>query len=428
MKALVYLGSRSSNEKLILISLIAFLNALVFIFIFQYRQPLDFDGHEYDAIGWNFAQGAGLIFEGQPYVVKPPTYHIFVGIIYFLFGHHPIIILLVQAILYGITCALIYFIAKKYFDEPSSLLASLLLAIYFPLANYASGVLPEVVAVLLSVLIVLFWIRYVQQNQRLDLFLCGLILGLIILCKPALFFLPLVIIVQFILQGAGIRRILFASGILFLGVAIPLSFWVQRNFSTFGEFILLSKGNMGSVVVRSVIDEDYRYGLWNDVHNWHNQNSQDPRLTLKREVERRIELASARNPSKSKDRLYLEETWRLIQDDPVTYVSGAFVRIFRLWIGHPTSSSFATKYFVAGFDAGVLMLAVIGGVANRSRWRELSVFWLPIVYITLIHLPMHVEPRYAAPMRPFLLIFSALGVMAISGWVRLRLQARLLSI
>ena len=428
MKTLLELGNRSSFEKLCLISLIAVINSLVFIFIFQYRQPTEFDGYEYDAIAWSFAQGEGLMLQGQPYVVKPPTYHLFVGVLYFLFGHNPILILFVQTLLYGITCIILYFVARKYFDEPSSLLASLLLAIYFPLANYASGVLPEILAVFLSVVAILFWIRYSQSNQRLDLFLCGLVLGAIILCKPALFFLPLVFIGQFVLRGARFRRIVLTSGILLLGVAMPLSLWVERNFMTFGEFILLSKGNMGSVVLRSVIDEDYKYGLWNDVHEWNHPNSQDPRLAVKREIERRVELASAKNPSKSTDRLYLEETWRLIQADPVSYLSGAFVRIFRLWISHPTASSIGTKYLVAAFDIGVLILAVTGGVANRTRWRELSVFWLPIVYITLIHLPMHVEPRYSAPMKPFLLIFSALGVRVIFSWLRLRFQERVMSV
>jgi len=423
MKSLIQLGNRSSIEKIIIISLIAFINALVFIFIFQYIQPLDSDGHEYDAIAWSFAQGKGLIFEGKPYVIKPPTYHIFVGVIYFLFGHYPIIVLFVQAVLYSLTCAILYCIARKFFDEPSSLLASLLLAVYFPLAIYASGVISEIVSVFLTVLVILFWIRYFQQYQKLDLVVCGFTLGAVILCKPALLFLPLVLIGQSVLQGARTRQTLFTSGILLLSVAVPLSFWTVRNYLTFGEFILLSKGNMGSVVVRSVIDQDHKYGLWNDVFHWRYRNSGDPRLDLQRDVDKRIELANAKkNPPKNIDRLYLEETWRMFQADPITYVTGVFVRLFRLWISHPTKSSIPMKLFVAGIDVGLLIFAVIGGVTFRRLWRELSVFWFPIVYITLIHIPMHVEPRYAAPMKPFLLIFSALGVMTIFCWLKSQLQ------
>ena len=101
-------------------------------------------------------------------------------------------------------------------------------------------------------------------------------------------------------------------GILFLSTVCVLSIWVLRNYIVFGDFILLSKGNMGSVVLRSAIEQDHKYLLWNDVHNWRETHSNDPRKELFNEIEERVNKEIQLDPKKSKDGLYIRETIKLV--------------------------------------------------------------------------------------------------------------------
>jgi 4-amino-4-deoxy-L-arabinose transferase-like glycosyltransferase len=407
----------SENRKLFLIilfiSILSLINSFFFIFFFQYRQPLDADSLEYDSIAWSFSQGYGLMYEGRPYISKPPSYIIFVGIIYSLFGHIPDAVLFIQSIIYVFTCIIFYFISNNILNERISAVSSVLLSTYFPLAYYTSGILTEIFVTFILVISIFLLVQYRKNFKNSALFMCSIFLGIAILCKPILIFFPLVIIGYMVIQKIGYRRILVSSAVLFLSTGSVLSFWTLRNYIVFGDFILLSRDNMGDVVLRSVLDQDYKHFLWNDVHHWRQDHSSDPRKELLNEIEGRIDKEFQLDPTKSKDRLYLRETIRLIYQEPVQYVTGCLVRILRLWVSYPTRSGFLFKVFVTGYDLLLLLLGVIGFIFSRRQWRDLSIFWLPIVYISVMHLPMHVEPRYSIPTKPYLLIFTTMGVLHI---------------
>jgi hypothetical protein len=243
--------------------------------------------------------------------------------------------------------------------------------------------------------------------------MCGIFLGIAILCKPILVFFPFAIIGYFMIQKIGHKKILVSSGIFLLSTGSVLSIWVLRNYIIFGDFILLSKDNIGSVVLRSVLDQDHKFLLWNDVHHWRQNHSSDPRKELLNEIEERVDKEFNLDPKKSKDNLYLRETIKLIYQEPLQYVVGCLIRILRLWISYPTRGNFLFKLFVTFYDIFILILGIIGFIIYRSQWRDLSIFWLPIIYISILHLPMHVEARYSVPIKPYLLIFTAMGILQI---------------
>jgi 4-amino-4-deoxy-L-arabinose transferase-like glycosyltransferase len=404
-----------SHLVIVAITILGLSTCSIFIFGFQYRLPLDADSLEYDSIAWNFAQGRGLFYNGAPYVTKPPSYIIFVGLLYTLFGHMPAVVLLAQAILYACACVLLYLIARKVCSDAVAALAGLMMATYFPLAYYASGILTETFVIFFMTLTIFTLIRYAETRELKYVTMCGVCLGIGILCKPILIFFPGFIAAYLAFTRVRMKELLYGTATLSVITAALLSLWVTRNYVVFGEFILLSKNNLGPLILRPILDEDHKYLLWNDVHTWTMRGSDDPRKVRDDEIARRLDREMRATPQRSKDILYAQEALKLIYQDPLTYVAGCLVRVARLWISYPTRSGTYLKIVVGIFDLTIISLAIIGFAVFRRRWRALSILWLPLLYITLVQVPLHVEARYSAPMKPYLLILTAIGVSQFIG-------------
>lgn len=401
---------------LIIIFLLALINTSFFIFVYKYRQPLDSISSYYDSIAWSFAQGKGLIDpwwgQGQPLIYKTPSYPIFVGIIYNLFGHNPLLVLIIQAILYSLCTVLLYFIARKVCDESTSILASLALALYFPLAYYASGILTEIFSIFLSALVILFWLKYSKTRQKKYMAFSGIFLGINVLCKPIFLFFPVVIIIHLLWLGIKRLELLAATGILLVSISLVMTPWVVRNYLIYNEFILLSKGNIQDQLLQAALD--HKYSLW-DWDFWHTVQD-DPRTMELNRIKEKVERLIANDPSLNKEALLSREATNIIRSDLKRYFEACLVRVLRLWLSYPSRVNNFVKAAVIGFDSILLILAVVGFVASRNHWKELSVFWLPLVYITVMHIPLHVEPRYAAPLKPYLLIFVSIGAIHSYRW------------
>lgn len=404
---------------LIFIALTGLINAFLFIFIYKYRQPLDSDGSYYDTIAWNFARGNGLIDPwGQLLIYKTPAYPIFVGIIYNLFGHNPLLVLIIQAVLYSLCSVLLYFIARKICDEHVSILTSLSLSFYFPLAYYASGILTEILSIFLTALVFLFWLKYANTLKRKYMVCTGIFLGIDILCKPILIFFPVVIMIHLIWQGIKRIELFAAAGILFACISFVISPWVVRNYMVYNEFILLSKGNIQDMLLHSVLE--HKYSLW-DWNFWHTI-PEDPRTQELEKIKEKVRQLVKKDPSLKKEALFTREAINIIRNDPKRYAEACLVRVLRLWISYPSRTNTFVKTVVIGFDSFLLVLSIIGLIVSRNHWKEFSVFWLSLLYITILHIPMHVEPRYSAPFKPYLLVFVCIG--AIEVFNRFRAKPR----
>jgi hypothetical protein len=60
-------------------------------------------------------------------------------------------------------------------------------------------------------------------------------------------------------------------------------------------------------------------------------------------------------------------------------------------------------------------LAVAGVWSQRTALSSQWALWLVPAYLTALHLVYHVEARYTIPARPFLLVYSAIGLAWLLG-------------
>ncbi len=105
----------------------------------------------------------------------------------------------------------------------------------------------------------------------------------------------------------------------------------------------------------------------------------------------------------------------------------ALLRIPRLWMvvssgdgaqAYPFSKH-AWVYRALKYGTfGMLVLGVLGFVLLRDRWRSHWLLAVPVVYLSLVHMPFHAEGRYTLQGRAFLLVYGVAALMML--WRRFR--------
>lgn len=96
---------------------------------------------EYEEVALNLLQGKGFFFEANNAIQRAsigPVYPVLCALIYFLFGHHTFLIILLQIALNAATCALVFFLTKRFFGSKCAYLAAILVALHPGLIIYSS--------------------------------------------------------------------------------------------------------------------------------------------------------------------------------------------------------------------------------------------------------------------------------------------------
>ena len=129
-------------------------------------------------------------------MAKGPTYPLFLGCIYLIFGHHYLAVRVAQAILGACTAVLVGAIGRKLDNETAGLVAAGVYAIYPPVILMAGRLLQETLALLLLALLLWLLLQGIDEDRptnRGPLLAAGIVLGAVQLARPALqyLFVPL---------------------------------------------------------------------------------------------------------------------------------------------------------------------------------------------------------------------------------------------
>ena len=87
-----------------------------------------------DTLGIQLSQWKGYVNSlGKPTAFRPPVYPLFLGVIYYVFGHNLIIVQLIQTLLGMGICLLVYFIATIVSDRKVASISAYVCCFYPPL-------------------------------------------------------------------------------------------------------------------------------------------------------------------------------------------------------------------------------------------------------------------------------------------------------
>ncbi len=167
-----------------------------------------------------------FMLSGAPDAFRTPLYPGFLAVFYFFGGNHPWIAILGQITLDGGTCYLICVLFHRR-------LPAYLYALH-PITIFQANVLMSETVLVFVLVLALFALI------RRRFFLGGIALGLGALVKPAVLYLPFVLLIWIVFVYR--RRWVRPSALLVFAFALTISPWLVRNYTTFDHLSLSSSG------------------------------------------------------------------------------------------------------------------------------------------------------------------------------------------
>jgi tetratricopeptide (TPR) repeat protein len=178
---------------------------------------------------------AGRLSPGEPFF-RAPLYPYLLALVYAVSGSSYAFARAVQALAGSLTCAVTFWLGRRYFGLVAGLVAGLVCALYPVLIYFDGQLLTETPFILLSMACLLL-IETARERDRLVLwFAGGLALGLALVTRANIaLFLPLAVV------GAGFfsKRRLLAALVIAAGIVIPVAPVTVHNRVASAEFIPL---------------------------------------------------------------------------------------------------------------------------------------------------------------------------------------------
>lgn len=413
--------------------------------------PGIYDQVSYDALAQSLAVGQGFTFATGSWPGIPahtPTsfwsfaYALYLGSIYAVFGHQPLLARLIQAILAGCLMPyLMYRLGKRLFGGTAGMVAAALSAGYIYFVYYAGALMTEtfyILAILWAVDLVTgrlrdagFGLRATRPGLRGALaaaspwLMLGLALGVAVLlrqlflgCVPFLFAWMLWTRWQDERRAgvaernaAGWRQTVDGLALVAVVVGLMIAPWTVRNYLAFHRFVPLNT-NAG-----------YAF-FWGNHPIYGTDFVPILRTTTYQDL---IPVELRGLDEAALDQALLHRAVGFIVDDPGRYALLSLSRVkayFQFWpsadsglvsnISRVLSFGIALPFMLYG-----LVLAAVGRrVVQPGQWPAVVLLYLFIGVYSLIHLLSWALIRYRLPVDAVLILFASVALVDLIQRVR----------
>lgn len=368
----------------------------------------DLQPWEYETLAQNIAAGHGYVISRFGHLVLAfgdgNLYSFLAGALYALFGHAPMLLATVQAMLAALVAPVVFAIGERASGPRVGLLGAALAALHPGLLAYSLKLHPLGLDVLLLALLVL-WTTRGRWTHRGGL-LAGLTLGLNLMTRPTFFAAGLAALgVRWLGRHASWRQVV---AVIAVGLAVGAP-WIGRNWVYLGRPLLISTS-------------------FEDV--WKGNNPLSTGSSFLAPGEDVFDAA----PIEFRDRIwhadelqandvFAQATFTFIQQRPAQFAS-LFVRKFLYfwWLPQPAGLLYPASWLTAyQVYAGVIYaLAVVGIVAilrhGTAPERTLLATLAAVgVSLAAIHALAYVEGRHRWGLEPLLLLLTARGMFELFG-------------
>lgn len=398
--------------------------------------PGTFDQVSYDMLARQVIDGQGFTVAefwwpatptGEPTAHWSYLYTLYLAGLYSVFGYHPLVARLLQAVLAGTLMPwLVYRIGKRHFGGNVGLVAAALMAVYIYFVYYAAALMTEtfyITGVLWTLDLAGQLGRHpdsVETPKRASLqwIWLGLALGVTILLRQVfLLFVP-ILFAWLLWQSYRYRgrSLVQTMGILIGATAILVALilpWTFRNQRAFNTFVLLNT-NAGFAFFwgnHPIHGYNFISILPGDGPSY--QDLIPPELLDLNEAEL--------------DRALLQRSMTMIQSDPVRYAILSVSRIkdyFKFW---PSADSGLISNASRIFSFGILLPFMLYGFVTQFR-RSLTsgtlILYLFMAAYTGVHVLTWTLIRYRLPVDATLLIFAGVALVQLQQWFVRRRQAK----
>lgn len=347
------------------------------------------DAADYDALGWNLAQGKGYTLDGHtPTAKRPPGYPALIALIYLVSSHNYSSVRLVQIILNVANCLLVFWIARDAYTERVGIIAAYLFAVYPAFIFYTGLLLSETLTTHFLLLTTLLLRNALKKDSKFLSGISGVFLGFCTLCRPTTILYPFFLNAGLLIWKK--TRQLFVLGLTFAAaMVLTITPWIVRNYASFGRFIPVSALSGYSLLLGTMPrDLSHEDGLLEDPH------MVDPAM----------------------DNKALQQGIQNIISDPIHYLLLVPQKLVFFWLpeGLSVVGGINTPQGVLLIFLQLIILAfALAGGRQIVEPNEALVFFSLILYYASVHMVLLSTPRFNLPVMPYVLILGSVGAVSL---------------
>ena len=335
----------------------------------------------------------------------PPLYSFFLSLFYRLFGTGILIYAVPQIILGTLCCYFICVIAKEAFSSKIGILASFLLSVYPPIVWWTAYIRSENLFIPLQLLTIIFLIRAVKKNLDVkNTVLSGFFLALSFLCRNVILYLPIFIVVYFVIIffRTNKKRLFYGISAFLLSFYLSLIPWGYRNYTLYDKFFITTVEDWDAFYMcNNVLAANAPFvELFEQTYSPNNKYGVDISM-----------------PTTEKEKACKS----FVKRHPLKYAKLCFKRFFAYWGPTTKKPSFIKKAIDTFFYIIVFPMA-FWGFYRSKWWLGAGVGFKPIpallisviLYYTILHSLVSVDDAliYRYPIIPLVCIFSSYGYYA----------------
>jgi 4-amino-4-deoxy-L-arabinose transferase-like glycosyltransferase len=401
----------NSRKIIIIICVGAFVIGLIYTFIIYphvaNRLSAGVDPDRFGVLAENIYLGNGFVFERgeEPTTYKGPIYPLFITIIIYLsFGYKIWAIQLAQNILHVISCYFVYIIAKNIYDQKTALLSSLIFAIHPIFLWFLPRIWIETFITFLILALIIVLLHYLRKQSLFIGAMAGILLGTLALTKSVAIFLPLPVIILFILaKKKTINNILQTLAILIIAIIIIVS-WTIRNYQVSNNFIPVHTS--GSI--NFIIGDSLSFNLF------HNPFSHG--VLFDKGHKEVVSLLKMKKISDLHDSVIEIELAKVVRkriiEHPLSFIKKILIQIATFWYLGETPLK---TIIIIIFNIPFVILGIKG--LKSSLAREVTVEHLTLIificYFWLIYACIYAIARFSTPILPIMIIYSSNYIISI---------------
>lgn len=321
---------------------------------------------------------------------------------------------IIQVLLQAVSLLLVFFIARKIFNNSIvSLLAFILNAIYLPNLWASQLILTETIFKTLLLLLIYVTMYAIETKKVFYYIIGGILLGVSSYFRPQVALLPVLVLIMWIINKkyTFFDMVKFASIVIVIFVAIMAPWWI-RNYVVFDKVILFTYATGNPMLQGTYINydqsvkytTDIEYGIDHDKFPYYERDEFKNNET---------EVALSK-----------ERFWKVLKNEPLRYIG---------WytIGKTTHNWIKPFYWVEIYNINLnivfvyhwilLIFAVAGFIFYLyKRGRNLNFLFISmiILYFNCVYLPFYAFSRYMYPVTSLMIILSAYGIYTVYELIR----------
>jgi hypothetical protein len=349
---------------------------------------------------------------GSKVAMKWPLYAYFLGLLFKVSKDSVPFVYIFQFVLGAINCVLVYFIARRIFNEAVAFIAALL-CVWYGLFIFYEGLLTyTTLSLFLNSLLFLFILHIQNHPTGKNLFWAGIFLGICTITLGNIVIFGILAVIWFLWQKRLALKILISRFLLFLlGLSIVVGSVTLRNYLVKKDIVLVS----GSIGLNFYIGNNPENTKLLYLPRYLTPNEkmfQDAKIIAEGALGRKLK------PSEVSS-FWFNKSIDFIKNNPGSYLKLLFIKFMRLFQSREpiNDGEYAFikdnvgVYKIMFLDLRLIMpFAFLGMLLGLKRPKETAPLYLILVTLSVGITLFFIATRYRMTIVPYLCIFASFGI------------------